>query len=210
MQVRTRKSIGFQMVNNDSLLVQQLGDVAGHDDQTGTGIDRSAGPLQLELFLAKRDLLQLDLPVSLPPERDVIHLALKRVLVDASKNALATVLFRRSEPEGEDGLVQQLLVDHVVERRGDLVDGDVVVRQSEDTVKLAKGESETGFLGGLSEQLVLDDQVGDTEVVTRDETFNATGSVLDGELGPVRLVRLGGGRVVLGVKLRESTSRYRQ
>jgi hypothetical protein len=193
-----------------SLLVQQLGDIAGHDDQTGTGVDRSSGPFQLELFLAKRDLLELNLPVPLPPERDVVHLALERVLVDASKDALATVLFRRPESEGEDGLVQQLLVDHVVERRGDLVDGDIVVRQSEDAIKLAKGESETGFLGGLSEQLVLDDQVGDTEVVTRDETLDATGSVLDGEFGPVRLVRLGGGRVVLGVKLRGSTSRYRQ
>ena len=117
-------------VGRDSLLVQQLGDIAGHDDQTGTRIDGRAGTLQLERLVAKRDLFELDLPVSLSPERDVIQLALERVLVDPSKDALAAVLFGRTEPEGEDGFVQQFLIDHVVKGGRDLVDGEVIIGQS--------------------------------------------------------------------------------
>ena len=191
----------------DLLLVQQLGNVTGHDDQTGTRVDSSPSTLQLQSLFTKRDSLELYLPVPLPPQRNVLELALVRILVDPSKDGLTAILFRVTHPEGEDRLVQQSLIDHVVERRRNLVDRDGIIGQSQNPIEFPKGERQTGLLGGLPEQLVLDDQIRDSECILADETLDATGSILDGKLGPVLLVSGRSVRVVLGMELQETHTR---
>jgi hypothetical protein len=191
----------------DLLLVQQFGNVAGHDDQTRTGVDSSPSSLQLQSLFTKRDSLELYLPVPLPPQRDVLELALVRILVDPSKDGLTAILFRVTHPEREDGLIQQSLIDHVVERRRNLVDRDGIIGQSQNPIEFPKGERQTGLLGGLSEQLVLDNKVRDYECVLADETLDATGSILDSKLGPVLLVGGRSIRVVLGVELQDTHTR---
>jgi hypothetical protein len=87
-----------------------------------------------------------------------------------------------------------------------VVNRDSVITETEDTVKLAKGESESGLLGSLGELLLLDSKVTNDDSVRGDETLERTGSVVDGELCSVGLVGRRGGRIVLGVELKSQTS----
>lgn len=105
-----------------------------------TSVDGSARGLELESLLAEHDLLNCDLPVSLPPEGNVLDLALVVGRVDSSEGC-DTLLRVGSEPEGEDGGVEEALLDHVVEGGDDVLDGDVVVGESEDSVCISPSSS---------------------------------------------------------------------
>ena len=89
-----------------------------------------------------------------------------------------------------------------------MVDGDGVIRQSEDTIKptvcellkdnpgsphdsLSKSEGKSGFLGSLSKILSLDCEVTDGEVVFGNKPFHGSRTILDGELGAIGLVGVG-------------------
>jgi hypothetical protein len=98
-----------------------------------TSVDGSASGLELEDLLAEHDLLNSDLPVSLPPHGNVLNLALVVGGVDSSEGR-DTLLGVGSEPEGKDGGVEEALLDHVVEGGDDVLDSDVVVTESEDSV----------------------------------------------------------------------------
>ena len=102
--------------------MQHLGDVRRHDDQRSSGIDRSAGTLELELFVTKANLLEFDLPVPLSADGNVGDFALVRTVVGSAENAFSSIVVGRAEAEGEDGLVEKLLVDHVVEGGRNVVD----------------------------------------------------------------------------------------
>jgi hypothetical protein len=65
---------------------------------------------------------------------------------------------------------------------------------------LAESEGKAGLLGGLSEDLILDGQVTDGEGVLGNKALEGAGSIADGELGSVGLVRRRRSRVVLGVQ----------
>jgi hypothetical protein len=80
-------------IERDLLLVQHLGDIRRHNDQRSSGIDRGTGALQLEFLIAKADLLELDLPVSLSSDGDVGNLALERGIVCSTKDAFASIIF---------------------------------------------------------------------------------------------------------------------
>ena len=69
----------------------------------------------------------------------------------------------KSEPvdvEGEDWLLHESLLYHVVEYRVDPEDGDGGEAHAEDAVELGGQEGQTGLVGGLSEGLVLDAESG--------------------------------------------------
>lgn len=170
---------------SDSLLVQHLGNVRRGHDQARSSVNGGTRVLELELFVAKRNSLELDLPVALAPDGHVLDLASVRRVVDTAKHGLASILFRGAETEGEDGLVDQLLVDHIVERRDNVVDTavssiandnsrDGVVAETEDTVKFAKRKGKSGLLGSLCKVLVFDGEVADRDDVTRDEALEGT------------------------------------
>lgn len=103
-------------------------------------------------------------------------------------------------PEGEDGLRQQLLLEHVLEGRRDAVDGDGLVGHAEDAVELGGDEGDAGLLHRLGERLVMDGEVPDAHVVGREEAREGAGAVLDGEGGAVGLVGLALGGVVAAVE----------
>jgi hypothetical protein len=92
------------------------------------------------------------------------------------------------------------LVDKVVERWWDLVDGDGVVSKTEDAIKSTEGESQTGLLGSFSEELILDLEVTDGDDILGDESAQAARAVLDSEGGAVLAEGRGGRRLVLGVE----------
>lgn len=189
-----------------SLLIEHLGDIRGHDNQRSTSVDSSTGVLEIELLLAETDLLKLDLPVSLPPDGDILELTAVGGIVDTTKDGLTSVGLARPETEGEDRLVKQVLSEHVVEWRDDVVDRDSIVGETQDTVKLAKGESESGLLGRLGKVLVLDRKITDGDGVLRDEALERSRAVSDGKVGSVGFVGGRLGRVVFGVKLYLSCS----
>lgn len=57
--------------------------------------------------------------------------------------------------------VRIYLGNHVVERGDDVVDGDGLESETQDTVELGEHESESGLLGGLGEGLSLDGDSSD-------------------------------------------------
>jgi len=106
----------------------------------------------------------------------------------------------RGQVEAKDGLVDQALVDKVVEGRDDTLDGDGVIAETKDTVKLAKGKGKTRLLDRLAKGLILDDDAADVEVVVADNTLERTRAVLNAKLSAVGLEGLGLVRVVAAVE----------
>lgn len=126
------------------------------------------------------------------------------VLVDAAEDdlgPLAAVVVGVAQVEGEDGLVDQLLVDHVVEGRHDPVDRDGVVAQAQDAVEAPEGEGQAGLVGRLGEVLPLDREVADGHFVVGHEAAQAAGAVLDLEGAAVFLVRRRRRRVIRRVQV---------
>jgi len=70
-----------------------------------------------------------------------------------------------------------------------VVHRDGVVRETEDTVKLAKGKGESGLFGRLGKVLVLDGEVADDDRVLRDKALERAGAVSDGKIGTVGVRR---------------------
>jgi hypothetical protein len=213
-----------------------------------TSVDSRSSVLQLQLLISKLNLLQLNLPVPLPPNRYIVDLTRVMTRVKSTERRLA--LFRvRTEPESKDGVIEEVLVDHLVEGGNDAGDGDGVVGETEDTVceneeerrggdsvsfvtskattsaalaqrstrerqrtcgqrdetksertELSESERQSRLIRRLSKVLLLDGEVTDGKGVLGDDTLESAGTVLDLELGAVRLVggRLGG--VVLRLK----------
>lgn len=126
-----------------------------------------------------------------------VEITLKVVRVDTSEGHLATGgTVSIGQVETKDGLIDQALVDKVVEGRDNTQDGNGVVSETKDTVKLAKGKSKTGLLDRLTKVLVLNDDATDVEVVVADDTFERSRAVLNTELGAVGLE----GRGLVGVE----------
>lgn len=182
-----------------NLLVQELSKVRGENVQRSTSVEDSTSALELGSLVTERNRFDINLPVGLAAERDVLDLALVVVLVDTTENSLATLVIT-AEVESKDGLVNELLVDHLVERRDNLVDGDGIVAETQDTVEAAEGEGQTGLTSGLSKVLSLDLEVTDGEVIIGDETGQTATAVVDLKVRSVLLVGRRGGGVVGGVQ----------
>ncbi|KAH3668175.1 hypothetical protein OGAPHI_001929 [Ogataea philodendri] len=84
-----------------------------------------------------------------------------------------------SKVETELRSVKQPIVDGVVNRWNNLIDGNSVVGQSQDTVKLTKSESKTWLAGCLGEVLFWNDKVSDSQSVLGNVTLKRSGTVVD-------------------------------
>lgn len=182
------------------LLVEELSESGWEGVEGGSGVQDDAGVLEVGPDVAEGDGVEVDFPVGLAAEGNVRQLSAVVGLVDTAEDGLRLGLIV-CEVEGKDFLVEEALVNHAVEGRDDLVDGDGVKAETQDTVETAEGESKSGLLNGLAKELVLDDEVTDGELVLGDVATDAAGAVLDGELGTVLLVRARLARVVLAVKV---------
>lgn len=87
-----------------------------------TSVNGGTGALKLELVITELDLLELNLPVSLAADGNVLDLASVSIVIDTTKDGLSAIFFRGTKTEREDGSIKQALVDHAVERRCDVVD----------------------------------------------------------------------------------------
>jgi hypothetical protein len=158
------------------LLVQQLSKSAGEGNERSAGVEDGTHVVELGALLAEGNGVKVNLPVSLTSKGELGELASVVVLVDTTEDGLGLGLLvvGVTEVEGEDGLVEQVLGDHLVEGRRDLVDTDGIVTQTEDTVESAESESKTRLLGGLTKELVLDLDVTNLDSVLGDVTLNGT------------------------------------
>jgi hypothetical protein len=170
--------------------LQKLSQSGRKSNERSTSVKDDAGVVKFSAVLAELDGIKVDLPVSLATKGDPDHLAGIVALVNATKSGLGLVALGVgiAQVEGENGLIQEFLVEHVVEGRNDLVDRNRIEAQTQDAIETAKGESKTGLAGGLGEVLLLDLQVSDLHDVLGHETREAARAILNGELGSVGLV----------------------
>lgn len=66
-----------------------------------------------------------------------------------------------------------------------MLDRDGVIAKAEDTIEACKSKSESRFLDRFGKALVLDINTADAKGIMTNETFQGTGTVLDGKLGAV-------------------------
>ena len=173
--------------------VQELSESGWESDEGCSGIKDDSGVVELGGCVTVRDGVKIDLPVGFASERDLGELAGKVVFVDTAEcgDRLFAVLVGVTEVECKYRFVQQVLVDHIVERWHNLVDADGIIAETHDTVESAESEGKTRLRGSFGEILILDGEISDPHSVSGDETAQAARSVADLELGPVFLV--GGG-----------------
>lgn len=113
--------------------VDDLSEVRGESDEGRSSVDSSTSVFQFESLISELDLFKLNLPVSLATNGDIVNVSSVVSLVDSTEYSF-TLFWVGTEPEGENGVVEKTLVDHVVERRNDVLDRDSVVSETEDTV----------------------------------------------------------------------------
>ena len=172
------------------LLVQELSKSRGQSNERGTGIKDDTSVVKLGNAVTESNSIQVNLPVGLAAEGDLDELASVVVLVDTTEGSLGVIalLVGVTQVEGEDRLIQEALVQHVVKGRDHLVNRDGVITQTQNTIESAEGKGQSRLASSLSEVLLLDLQVADLQSILRDETAQATGTILDGKLGAVLLV----------------------
>lgn len=124
------------------------------------------------------------------------------VLVDTTEGGLRAVTFLVgiAQVESKHGLINKLLVDHVVEGRNHLVHGDGVVSKAENAVEATESKGQTRLVGGLGEVLAFNLQVTNLESVLGDKATQAAGSIADLELGAILLVCARRRRVIFAVE----------
>lgn len=169
--------------------LQKLSDGGGQSNERGSSVEDNTGIIKLGSGITKSDCIESNFPVSLAPQRDLCDLARVVVLVNATKNCLR--LFTRvgvTEIEGEDRLIDQFLLNHVVKGRNNVVHADCIVAQAQDAVEPAEGESEAWLGGSLGEVLLLDLEISDLECILRYKAAKRTRPIPNLELGSVFLV----------------------
>ena len=172
-----------------TLHLQKLGNGGGKSDERSTGVQNDTSVVHLSSLIAKGDGIEVNLPVGLAPQWDLSELARVVTLINAAESGdRLLLLVGVSEIKGEDGLVQKSLVEHVIERRDNLVHADCIVAQTHDAVEPAEGKSKTRLRGCLGKVLVLDLQIANLESVLRHVARERTGAITDLKLGSVRLI----------------------
>lgn len=171
------------------LLVQKLGDCGRKGNERCASVQDDTSVVHLGSLLTESDGVEVDLPVSLAPQRNLGKLAGVMALIDTTKGSNRLLaLVGVAEVEGKDGLVQQALVEHVVERGHDLVDRDGVVAEAHNAIETTKGKGKAGLRGSFGEVLVLDLEVANLEDIVGDEATKLTRSVPNLERGTVLLI----------------------
>lgn len=172
-------------------LVEELSHGGWEGNERGSGVEDDTSVLKLSSVRTEGNGIQINLPVSLTSQRDGGDVASVVRLVDATENSLRLILLTIlgvAEIESEDGFVKKILLDHVVEWRRDLVDGDGVVSETKNAIESTEGKSKTGFLSRFSEKLVLDLNITNGHDVLGDKAAQTSRAITDLERGAVLLI----------------------
>lgn len=121
------------------------------------------------------------------------------VLVDAAEGCygfIAIAAVGVAKVEGENRLIKKPLIEHIIERRDNLIDADGVIAQAHDTVEPAEGKSKARLGGCFSEVLMLHCQVSDLERILGNVAAQRARSISDLKFRAIALV---GGRCIMVV-----------
>jgi hypothetical protein len=139
-------------LRSTNLSIEHLSDIRRSSDEGGASIDGGASVLKLENLITESNRLELNLPISLATNGNVIDLASVVVGVNATKDGLAWVFLRVTDTEREDRFVEKTLVEEFVEGRSDVIDRNRVIGKTEDTIELSKSEGKTRLLQCFGKQ----------------------------------------------------------
>lgn len=114
-----------------NLLVEQLREGGWEGNEGSAGVEDDTSVVNLSGSVAKGDCIEIDLPVGLAAEWDLGHFPSVVIFIDTAEDGLGVIaVVGVAEIEGEDGLVEEALIEHLVERRRDLVHADGVISQA--------------------------------------------------------------------------------
>lgn len=182
--------------------LQELSHGRGQGNERSASVQDDTGVLELGNIVAKGNGIKVDLPVGLAAKRNRDQFASVVALVNTTKSGfrVVVILVGVTQVESKLGLIQKLLVQHVVEGGNHLVHRDGVVSKTQDTIKATESESQARLFGSLSKVLVLDLEVADLQGILRDKAAQTARAVANGEFGTVLLVGARRRRVILAVK----------
>ena len=205
---RSKDALTLEVGPATELRVDLVDLVSGTGDQRGSGVTDGADTRErrvtgTDVLASNQNVVDVDGPVGLREERSIGDDTSVLGVVDTTEDQLTTgaVVGVLGQPEGENVLVNELLVHDVVPDGGDRVDRDGLESKTEDTIKLGSNEGDSGLGGGLSEGLAGDVEVGETEGILSEETGEPASTVLNLEVLAVGDGGGGGSAVVLVVSL---------
>lgn len=156
--------------------------VVGSHDQGGAGIGNSLAVIAQRVAI-DGGAGHGELPVALFGDGHVGEGTRVQGGVGAAEDQLTTIGggAGAGQVEGEHGLVDQTLGDHVVEDGSHVINGQGLVGHAEDAVEVGIVEVGARLVGGLCEGLALDGQAVDVDGIGGQVAGEAASSVLDGE-----------------------------
>merc|ERR550517_140693 len=147
------------MLNSSDHLVDGIGFSSWPNHEARSSVNNScAAPVAANSILANLHPIHGNLPVSLPLNWHISHLALIEKWVRSAQNQLPSQAILRVpvQPERKDRLLDNSLIDHIVEDRGDSQDRDLREAHPKDTVKSGSNKRNARFMSCLSKSLVID------------------------------------------------------
>jgi len=171
-------------------LVQGVDFLGGADDERGSGIAdglAAFGSAPVEAGSSEGNVVKLELPVGLSGKRGIGWGSGEFGSIDGAESQFSSgcgigVL---REPEGEDRLVDEALVDQIVPDWGNVVNRFRVVSKSKNSVEFGDNKGDSRFSGGFGKVLVADLKSSNVNGVLADETSQGSSSVLDREVGSI-------------------------
>ena len=173
-----------------NLLVEELRESGWESDEGSSGVKYDTSVLELSSGVTKGNRIEINFPVGLASQWNCGDLSCVVILIDTAKGSLrlVTLIIRISKVEGENGVVQDTLLHHVVKWRRDLVYGDGVVSKTQDTIESTECEGKTWLFGSFGEDLVLNLKVSNTHDILGNVSAKASRAISNLEGGPVLLV----------------------
>jgi len=145
--------------------IQLRGEVAGDFEQPFLGandkgssrIDDGHHVVLVVGFSVQCNTVHLDDPVGVVDQGNVVEGSGVESRVNTAQNEGGAVgTSGGAQEEGERGVRDESLLNHILERSGGEISGDVLERHTEDTIELGSNEGDTIELVHLSEGLGLD------------------------------------------------------
>lgn len=148
----------------------------GDEGSSSIGDDLAVGA---DLIGTNREGSQVEGPVGLVGQRSPRDGTSVLGRVNTSESELSDLI--TTHVEGEDGLLNEALSDHVIEQGSDLINRDALESHTDQTVELGSDESHTGLSSDLSEDLLGNGRSSDSDGILGQETSSSSRSILNRE-----------------------------
>jgi len=191
-----------QHSGGSDLLVDGGNDIRRTSKQRGSSISDGVASLssaKIEGLSSKVNVIQSKLPVGFVGQWNVRDGTGVSGRVESTKSQFSSnrCRFVSAEPEGKNGLGDQLLGQKIVPNRDNSVFRDGLEGKSKDSIKLSNKEGNSGLSNSFGKNLILDGEATKGDIILRKESSQRSSSVLNGESLSIGNVGARGSRVVL-------------